>query len=94
MSVYVDDYNAPFGRMTMCHMVADSHEELLTMADRIGVQRKWLQDAGIYSEHFDVCMAKKERALASGAVAITWRELGKIIQAKREKEKDARITNT
>lgn len=41
--VYVDTYNAKYGRMTMCHMMADSEEELLTMADTIGVKRKWLQ---------------------------------------------------
>lgn len=43
MSIYVDDVAHKFGNMTMCHMWADSLEELLEMADKIGVQRKWLQ---------------------------------------------------
>lgn len=43
MAVYVDEPIHPFGRMLMCHMWADTLDELLDMADRIGVQRKWLQ---------------------------------------------------
>jgi uncharacterized protein DUF4031 len=43
MSVYVDDMEAGFGRMVMCHMWADTLDELLAMVDAIGVQRKWLQ---------------------------------------------------
>jgi hypothetical protein len=32
------------------------------MADKIGVDRKWLQAAGTKREHFDICLSK--RALA------------------------------
>jgi hypothetical protein len=42
--VYVDDmYKSPmgqFGRMKMSHMIADTTEELLQMADKIGVKKK------------------------------------------------------
>lgn len=76
--VYVDDYNARFRRMIMCHMVADTTEELLQMADIIGVPRKWIQDEGEYSEHFDVCLSAKKKAIAAGAKEITAREFARI----------------
>lgn len=76
MSVYVDDMPAGFGRMVMCHMVADSTEELLAMADRIGLQRRWIQKAGTRREHFDISLTRRAEAVRCGAVEITMRELG------------------
>lgn len=73
--VYIDDYNAKYRRMIMCHMIADSTEELLQMVDKIGVQRKWIQNAGTWQEHFDICLDKKKKAISLGAKAITKREL-------------------
>ncbi|MEH6483084.1 MULTISPECIES: DUF4031 domain-containing protein [Pseudomonas] len=72
MSVYVDDMNAKFGRMTMCHMFADSTGELLSMADKIGVQRKWLQHPGTIREHFDICLSKRAKAVQCGAYEIAY----------------------
>ncbi len=83
MSVYVDFMSAQFGRMKMCHMLADSTEELLAMADTIGVDRKWLQDAGTHREHFDVCKAKREMAVRAGAKEIGWRDVAKLMKSKR-----------
>lgn len=83
MTVYVDSMAAPFGRMKMCHMIADSTEELLAMADRIGVQRKWLQKAGTHREHFDIAMSKKALAIKAGAVEVSQMELGRILRARR-----------
>ena len=81
--VYVDDmYNSPvgqFGRMKMSHMMADTTEELLDMADKIGVVRKWIQYPGTNREHFDVCMSKRKKAIEFGAKEITWRELGEMV---------------
>lgn len=69
MAVYVDDVRLPFGRMIMCHLWADSLDELLAMVDRIGVQRKWLQQPPKASwVHFDIAVSKKTLALAAGAV--------------------------
>lgn len=83
MSVYVDDMEAPYGRMRMCHMIADSHDELVAMALLIGVAPKWIQQAGTYGEHFDICKAKKALAIRRGAVLITSRELVARMQWKR-----------
>lgn len=77
MSVYVDNMYAGYGRMKMCHMVADSRDELLAMADAIGVRRKWIQSAGTHREHFDICMAKRAIAVRNGAKEITGKELGR-----------------
>ncbi|SDX82543.1 DUF4031 domain-containing protein [Roseicitreum antarcticum] len=85
MTVYVDDMQAPFGRMKMCHMIADSTDELLAMADRIGVARRWIQHAGTTREHFDIAMTKRALAVRHGAVEVTRLELGRIILARRAK---------
>lgn len=83
MSVYVDDMRAQFGRMTMCHMLADSTEELLAMVDRIGVNRRWIQHAGTHREHFDIALSKRALAVRAGAVPVTMKELGIVMRRKR-----------
>ena len=77
MSVYVDDMKAAFGNMVMCHMWADTDAELLAMADRIGVQRKWIQGHPELSfgkhrnaswVHFDIALSKRALAVKAGAI--------------------------
>lgn len=84
MTVYVDTMKSPYRRMIMSHMVADTTEELLDMADKIGVQRKWLQKPGTPHEHFDVCQTKRAKAIANGAEEISRAQLGRILRWKRE----------
>lgn len=83
MSVYVDDPMHPFGRMIMCHMIADTRDELLAMVDAIGVPRKWIQKKGTASEHFDICKSKRDKAIAAGAKPVDGNELVEIIRRKR-----------
>lgn len=81
MSVYVDDFyktGMGVGSMKMSHMVADSTEELLEMADKIGLQRKWLQYPGDPKEHFDVAMSTRKKAIAAGAIEKPMRELARL----------------
>jgi hypothetical protein len=84
MSVYVDNMRAPFGRLVLCHMVADTSAELLAMADRISVARRWIQHAGTPREHFDICLSKRALAVQAGAVEIDVRETAAIVRRKRE----------
>lgn len=79
--VYVDDMRAPYGRMTMCHMVADTSAELHAMADAIGVARRWCQHEGTTREHYDVCLSKRAKAVKRGAVEVTRRELAEKVAA-------------
>jgi len=75
MAVYVDDMRAPFGRMVMCHMLADSDEELHAMADRIGVARRWWQSpAKTSGSHYDIALSKRALAVSAGAVEITMKQ--------------------
>jgi hypothetical protein len=76
--VYVDDMQAPYGRMIMCHMVAHTEEELHAMADAIGVARKWYQ-----GDHYDICLSKRALAVSLGAKEITRMDLGRMTLAKR-----------
>lgn len=86
--VYVDESKHKFGRMVMCHMIADSTDELLEMADTIGVARKWIQAAGTYREHFDICKSKRALAVRAGAIELSGRELGKKLRTRRLGEKN------
>lgn len=78
MTVYVDNMRAPYRRMIMCHMIADTESELHEMAARIGVARKWYQD-----DHYDICLSKREKAVAFGAVEVTQRQLAAMAYLSR-----------
>jgi hypothetical protein len=83
VTVYVDIARFPYGRMLMCHMIADTREELLAMADVIGVNRKWIQSTGTPYEHFDICLAKRKLAVKNGAVEVNARDIIATIKARK-----------
>lgn len=76
--VYVDNMQAPYGRMIMCHMIADTSKELLDMAKAIGVNTKWIQHPGTNKEHFDICLSKRAKAVKLGAKEVTQRDMVKL----------------
>jgi hypothetical protein len=84
MTVYVDDMKAKYGRMVMCHMIADTDEELHAMAEKIGVARKWWQSPEKTSgSHYDIALSKRAIAVQLGAVEITWRQCGAMNRRRR-----------
>lgn len=93
MPVYVDDMHTTelgkYRRMKMCHMVADTEEELLAMVDKINVQRKWHQYPGTPKSHFDICLSKRALAVQHGAIEITMDRTVEIVRAKREAKEKA-----
>lgn len=82
MTVYVDDAyiqaTVPNGRARhtsrWCHLTADTTEELVAFARRIGLRPTWIQYPGTWKEHFDVSEPKRRAAVAAGAVEVSARE--------------------
>lgn len=82
MPVYVDSAYIPFRRMSMCHMLADSLDELHEMADKIGMRRSWFQPRS--TPHYDVCKEKRALAVKHGAIEIDRLRVVEIIRKYRE----------
>ena len=82
--VYIDDARNNFGRMKMCHMIADTSQELHEVAGKIGVNLKWIQKQNTAKEHYDVCLSKKKIAMEYyGVKEVNQRELVEVIRRKR-----------
>jgi hypothetical protein len=58
-----------------CHMMADTHEELLAMARKIGLRPEWIQKEDTHQEHFDLVPPRRAAAVAAGALEVTTRDL-------------------
>lgn len=83
--IYVDNYNAKFRNFIMCHMMADTEEELDTMAKKIGLKKGWK-----HHDHYDVSLSKKKLAIQNGAIEITCREMGlKSLELKKKRKSNA-----
>lgn len=79
MTVYVDESIYTFRDQLYCHMIADTHEELVEMGHKIAMKPQWLQDAGTFREHFDLSPGMRQRAIRKGAQEIHRNEFIEII---------------
>lgn len=82
MTVYVDQQRNKFRNMVMCHMLADSEEELHAFAQKIGMKREWFQP--VSTPHYDLSLQRRAIALKNGAVEIDARKTVEIIRKYRE----------
>lgn len=71
----------------MCHMLADTVEELHAMADRLGLLREWFQT---HPPHYDICKASRAKAISYGAVSADRRKVVELIRAWRADTTDDR----
>ncbi len=81
MPVYVDGARNEFRGMQMCHMLADTVDELHAMADRIGLARKWFQAKS--TPHYDLSQSKRKLAVEAGAKELDRKELVAVIRRLR-----------
>jgi hypothetical protein len=97
VTVYVDDMRiqATVGKLSSrwSHLTADTPEELLAFALKLGLRQSWVQYPGTYKEHYDLTEGMRQRALRNGAVAITLQEAGALLKAKREKLREEKLAN-
>lgn len=82
MAVYVDNEQNQLGRMTMCHMFADTIAELHEMADKIGMRRAWFQPLSF--PHYDVAKGRRAHAVRLGAIEVDRRQGFEIRRALRK----------
>ncbi len=71
MAVYVDEMqacitNSKWRYKTVCHMMADTLDELHLMAIVIGLQYTWFQKSRF--PHYDLTTSKRKLAIRKGAV--------------------------
>jgi len=70
MTVYVGVAMWPFRGMIMCHMFADTDEELEAMARKLGLRESWRQKPReSIGPHYDIATSKRHQAIRLGAVA-------------------------
>jgi hypothetical protein len=94
MGVYVDAIKTYENRGRLsgewCHMVADSHDELMAMARRIGMKSAWIQHAGLPTEHFDLRPSRRAEAIRLGAQEVDRRAFARVTMAKADVLRAAR----
>lgn len=79
--IYIDGAYLEFGRMKMCHMLADDLLELHEMAAAIGLQRRWFQPTSF--PHYDVSVSKRAHAIRLGAKEVGRREIVEVMRRVR-----------
>lgn len=89
--IYIDESFKPksakarvFVNRSTCHLTADTEQELISYATKIGLPLAWIQHKGQYSVHFDITGSWLEKVLSDPEVVmVSRREFGLKLIAKR-----------
>lgn len=84
MSVWVDplkDWGWRLG--PSCHMTADTKDELIAFAEKIGLRRSWFQDDDRLW-HFDLTASRRRQAVAAGAIEVDYRGFFERVNGRTE----------
>lgn len=84
MPVYVDRKRMPYGRMLMCHMLADTLPELHAMAGTVGLARRHFQAHDGKVPHYDLSQALRAKAVKAGAIEIDRAKTAEMVRAWRQ----------
>lgn len=66
-----------------CHLTADTEEELVAFAKRIGCSAGWLQHSRTGMPHFDLTARMRDKAIEHGAVQINRDKVVELIRRHR-----------
>jgi hypothetical protein len=89
LTVYVDDWRQPAtvrGRADRwSHLLADEPDELHAMAEALGIPRRayQLHRRSEALNHYDLPEGFRRRAIALGAVPVTWRQMAQLTREWR-----------
>jgi hypothetical protein len=105
--IYVDDYRASARvgsiRARWSHLTADTPDELHRFAvGKLGMDRGWFQARCKHGKcptrngvcrhfHYDLVDRRRRDAIAAGAKAITYREFGALISARKAQFDDGTL---
>ena len=87
MSVYVDDMqfcipNKNWRYRAVCHLMADTLEELHDFASLLRLKRAWFQDNNKRFPHYDLTSNKRKIAIKHGAIEKSPMELIRYFKRK------------
>ena len=78
VAVYVDQAREREGNATISHLLADTLEELHSMADRIGLNPIAFHPGSI--PYYDCAQGKRQQAIKLGAIVIGRQKVRELIQ--------------
>jgi hypothetical protein len=85
LAVYVDQPVWEWRGRHWCHLLADTDEELHTLAAALGLKRQWFQHSPErpWKDHYDIPDELRGEALRAGAVEVDLRHVAAHLRARR-----------